>query len=145
MGGPIKLLISSRSVNKLGRHSQFLFLKSILEAEWAEPVSLTFPIFHRCFPPNFGSFGSTVLEKIFRNRQRLLISFRFVYKHGRHSQFLFLIGRFLKIFSSETALPIEPKLGRKHLPMDRDEMSNLYRGPYVDGSFHLAEHFQRRN
>ena len=28
--------------------------------------------------------------------QRLLISSRFVYKHGRHRQFLFLNGRFLK-------------------------------------------------
>jgi hypothetical protein len=43
---------------------------------------------------------------------RLLISFRSVSKHGRHRQFLFLIGLFLKFFSFETAQPNVPKLCR---------------------------------
>ena len=46
---------------------------------------------------------------------RLLILFQSINKHGCHRQFLFLIGRFLKIFYSQIARPNGPKLGRKHL------------------------------
>ena len=45
----------------------------------------------------------------------MLISFRSVYKHGHHRQFLFLVGQFLKIFTSETIWPNIATFYRKHL------------------------------
>jgi hypothetical protein len=60
---------------------------------------------------------------------RLLISSRSIYKHGRHRPFLLLIGLFLKVFSSETCLLT-----------DRDEISNLYRGPSIDASYQVSVH-----
>ena len=46
---------------------------------------------------------------------RLFISPWSIKKRGHHRKFLFLIGRFLKFFFSEAALPNHPKRGRKHL------------------------------
>ena len=70
---------------------------------------------HRCFLPSFGSFGQMVSEE-----------------------------KNLKI------RPIRNKncLWWPRLLMDRDEMSNLYRGSSIDASYqvsvHLAKQFQRR-
>jgi hypothetical protein len=63
---------------------------------------------------------------------RLLILSRSINKHGYHRQFLFLIGRFFKISSSETTCSFEPKLGRKHLDAS------------YQVSVHLAKRFRRR-
>jgi hypothetical protein len=43
------------------------------------------------------------------------IAFGSVNKHGHHKKLLFLVGQFLKIFSSETAWPNKAKFYKKHL------------------------------
>jgi hypothetical protein len=81
---------------------------------------------------------------------------RSVNKHGCHRQFLFLVGRFLKIdkrvqrrrFFRNRPIRNKNCLWWPCLLMDQNEMSNLHRGPSIYASYqdsvHLAKRFQRR-
>ena len=117
--------------------------------------------FHRCFLPSFGSFSKAVSEeKIFRNRpirnkNRLwqpslsMDLYRGLPIDDTRQVSVHLARRFQRrrFFRHQ---PIRNKncLWRPCLLTDRDEMSNLYKGPSKDASSHvtvyLAKQFQRR-
>ena len=113
-------------------------------------------IFHRCFLPSFGSFGKVGSEKIFQKstnqKQELPVATMFVNESGRNQQSLedlpqMLPTKFRFIWPCgfredlKQNLPIRNKncLWQPCLLMDRDEMSNLYRGPSIDASHQVSE------
>jgi hypothetical protein len=123
---------------------------------------------HRCFLPSFGSFGKAVSEqKIFINgtnirnknclwrpclltdRDKMSNFYRGPSIDASYQVAVYLAKRFQRrrFFRNQ---PIRNKncLWQPCLLMDRDEMSILYRGPFIDASYQvsvqLVEGFQRR-
>jgi hypothetical protein len=108
---------------------------------------------HRCFLPSFGSFGKTVseeknfLNQPIRNKSPMTVMFGNELERNEqylqktfHRCFLPSFGSFGPAVSEEKIClnqPIRNKncLWRPCLLMDRDEMSNLYRGPSIDSSY----------
>ena len=103
------------------------------------------------------------IQKTTNQEQELPVAAMFVNGSGQNEQslqrtfhgcFLPSFGSFGKAVSEEKIFfrnqPIRNKncLWRPCLLMDRDEMSNLYRGPPIDASYqvsvHLEKRFQRR-
>ena len=118
---------------------------------------------NRCFLPSFGSFGKVVSEeKIFRNRpirnknflwrpsllanrDEMSILYRgpsihAFYQISVHSGKRFQRRRFFR------NQPIRNKNGLWWLCLltDRDELSNLYRGPSIDASYQVSVHLQKQ-
>ena len=122
--------------------------------------------FQGCSLPSFDSFGKAISEIFFQKstnqKQDWPVVAMFVNGWGRNEQslqricyrcFLPNFGSIGQAVSEEKIFlnrPIRNKncLWRPCLLMDRDKMSNLYRGPSIDASYqvslHLAEGFQRR-
>ena len=69
-------------------------------------------------------------------------------KDASYQVLIHLARRFQRRFFRNQPIRNKNDLWRPCLLTNRDEMSNLYRGPYIDASYqvsvHLAKQFQRR-
>ena len=129
-----------------------------------QPLQTTF---QGCYLPSFDSFGQAVSEekisqKSTNQKQEWSVVAMFVNGSGRNEQslqrpfqrcFLPSFGSFRQTVSEEKNFINQPiknksRLWWPRLVTNRDEMSNLYRGPSIDASYqvlvHLAKRFQRR-
>ena len=122
--------------------------------------------FHRCFLPNFSSFGKVVSETIFflsiNQKQEWPVAPMFVYGSELNEQSYrgpsiyasYQVSAYLaqwyqrKRFFLKRPIRNENCLCRPCLLIDLHKMSNLYKEPFIDTSYqvlvHLAEGFQRR-
>ena len=94
------MLISSRCVNKHGRYRQSLFLVG----QFLKKSSPLKPLGQM----NWNLIGSNY------GRSSIKIA-HFAPIYNQHMQFLFLVCRFMKIFSSETTFPNKAKFYRKYI------------------------------
>jgi hypothetical protein len=115
-----------------------------VNGSWRNEQSLL-RIFHRCFLPNLVHFAKRFQRRRFLKISNICIEITaFWIQISIFKQDYLSFNRFFR------NQPIRNKncLWQPYLLMDRDEMSNLYRGHSIDSSYqvsvHLAKQFQRR-
>jgi hypothetical protein len=95
--------------------------------------------FHRCFLPSFSTFGQT---SIYGRSSIEITHFVLIHLQTWLPQVIpvldWSISKNLLIWNCFA------KMNQPYLLIDRDEMSNLYRGPSIDASYQVSVHLAKR-